>query len=77
MSEIYQAFNSGGMAQPGGHYSHAIKASGFVFISGQLLKCTSRVTPARVAARTTLRAPSPVFVHRCSGDPSRLKNGRK
>src|SRR5262249_30670524 len=24
------------MAQPGGHYSHAVKASGLIFISGQL-----------------------------------------
>jgi reactive intermediate/imine deaminase len=24
------------MAQPGGHYSHAVTANGFVFISGQL-----------------------------------------
>jgi 2-iminobutanoate/2-iminopropanoate deaminase len=24
------------MAQPGGHYSHAVRANGFVFISGQL-----------------------------------------
>lgn len=25
-----------GMAKPGGHYSHAVAANGFVFISGQL-----------------------------------------
>jgi reactive intermediate/imine deaminase len=25
-----------GMAQPGGHYSHAVGAGGFVFVSGQL-----------------------------------------
>jgi reactive intermediate/imine deaminase len=25
-----------GMAQPGGHYSHAVVANGFVFVSGQL-----------------------------------------
>ena len=36
MSETYEAFNPGSMAQPGGHYSHAVKANGFVFISGQL-----------------------------------------
>ncbi len=24
------------MAKPGGHYSHAVKANGFVFVSGQL-----------------------------------------
>lgn len=28
--------NPGGMAKPGGHYSHAVSASGFVFVSGQL-----------------------------------------
>ena len=29
-------FNPSGMAAPGGHYSHAVKANGFVFVSGQL-----------------------------------------
>lgn len=28
--------NPAGMAAPGGHYSHAVKANGFVFVSGQL-----------------------------------------
>jgi len=28
--------NPSGMAAPGGHYSHAVKANGFVFVSGQL-----------------------------------------
>jgi 2-iminobutanoate/2-iminopropanoate deaminase len=28
--------NPATMAQPGGHYSHAVTANGFVFISGQL-----------------------------------------
>lgn len=28
--------NPATMAAPGGHYSHAVKANGFVFISGQL-----------------------------------------
>jgi 2-iminobutanoate/2-iminopropanoate deaminase len=28
--------NPGSMAAPGGHYSHAVRAGGFVFISGQL-----------------------------------------
>jgi reactive intermediate/imine deaminase len=28
--------NPSSIAQPGGHYSHAVKANGFVFISGQL-----------------------------------------
>jgi 2-iminobutanoate/2-iminopropanoate deaminase len=28
--------NPGTMAAPGGHYSHAVTANGFVFISGQL-----------------------------------------
>ncbi|MDO8877689.1 MAG: RidA family protein [Pseudolabrys sp.] len=28
--------NPGGMAKPGGHYSHAVSANGFVFVSGQL-----------------------------------------
>ena len=28
--------NPGTMAPPGGHYSHAVKANGFVFVAGQL-----------------------------------------
>jgi reactive intermediate/imine deaminase len=28
--------NPAGMAGPGGHYSHAVAAGGFVFVSGQL-----------------------------------------
>ncbi|HEX3948407.1 MAG TPA: RidA family protein [Steroidobacteraceae bacterium] len=28
--------NPSGMAAPGGHYSHAVTANGFVFVSGQL-----------------------------------------
>jgi 2-iminobutanoate/2-iminopropanoate deaminase len=28
--------NPSGMATPGGHYSHAVSANGFVFVSGQL-----------------------------------------
>lgn len=28
--------NPDGLAQPGGHYSHAVRAGGFVFVSGQL-----------------------------------------
>jgi 2-iminobutanoate/2-iminopropanoate deaminase len=28
--------NPSSMAEPGGHYSHAVTANGFVFISGQL-----------------------------------------
>jgi 2-iminobutanoate/2-iminopropanoate deaminase len=28
--------NPAGMAAPGGHYSHAVAAGGFVFVSGQL-----------------------------------------
>ena len=30
------AFNPADMAKPGGHYSHAVVANGFVFVSGQL-----------------------------------------
>ena len=33
--EIVQS-NPATMAAPGGHYSHAVSANGFVFISGQL-----------------------------------------
>ena len=29
-------FNPVSMAKPGGHYSHAVVANGFVFVSGQL-----------------------------------------
>lgn len=28
--------NPAGMAKPGGHYSHAVTANGFVYVSGQL-----------------------------------------
>jgi len=36
MAADIDAINPGDMAMPGGHYSHAISANGFVFISGQL-----------------------------------------
>ena len=36
MEPDIETFNPGGMARPGGHYSHAVAANGFVFISGQL-----------------------------------------
>jgi 2-iminobutanoate/2-iminopropanoate deaminase len=36
MSAEMQLANSAAMAPPGGHYSHAVKANGFVFVSGQL-----------------------------------------
>lgn len=36
MAAEIDAINPGDMAMPGGHYSHAISANGFVFISGQL-----------------------------------------
>ena len=35
MSDVVQT-NPATMAQPGGHYSHAVTANGFVFVSGQL-----------------------------------------
>lgn len=35
MADLHQ-INPDSMAAPGGHYSHVVKASGFVFISGQL-----------------------------------------
>jgi reactive intermediate/imine deaminase len=35
MSDVVQT-NPATMAQPGGHYSHAVTAGGFVFVSGQL-----------------------------------------
>jgi reactive intermediate/imine deaminase len=35
MADI-DAIDPAGMARPGGHYSHAITANGFVFVSGQL-----------------------------------------
>jgi 2-iminobutanoate/2-iminopropanoate deaminase len=35
MTEI-QRINPEGVARPGGHYSHATVANGFVFVSGQL-----------------------------------------
>lgn len=36
------------IAQPGGHYSHAVAANGFVFIAGQL---RSHATAANSATR--------------------------
>jgi len=36
MAADLTAFNPPDMAAPGGHYSHAVKANGFVFVSGQL-----------------------------------------
>ena len=33
---LVQCHNPEAMAQPGGHYSHAAVANGFVFVSGQL-----------------------------------------
>jgi 2-iminobutanoate/2-iminopropanoate deaminase len=36
MAAKIQSSNPATMAPPGGHYSHAVKANGFVFISGQL-----------------------------------------
>jgi 2-iminobutanoate/2-iminopropanoate deaminase len=36
MSADLALFNPGTMAAPGGHYSHAVSAGGFVFVSGQL-----------------------------------------
>jgi 2-iminobutanoate/2-iminopropanoate deaminase len=35
MADLVQ-INPDSMAAPGGHYSHVVKAGGFVFISGQL-----------------------------------------
>jgi 2-iminobutanoate/2-iminopropanoate deaminase len=35
MTDLVQ-INPDSMAAPGGHYSHVVKAGGFVFISGQL-----------------------------------------
>ncbi|MDP3355126.1 MAG: RidA family protein, partial [Polaromonas sp.] len=40
MTEI-QRINPATLAPPGGHYSHAVVANGFVFVSGQL-----PITPA-------------------------------
>lgn len=34
--QVMQQINPSDMAPPGGHYSHAVVAGGFVFISGQL-----------------------------------------
>lgn len=34
--DIFIAHDHGGLAPPGGHYSHAVRAGGFVFVSGQL-----------------------------------------
>ncbi len=36
MAGEIQSANPTDMAPPGGHYSHAVKANGFVFVSGQL-----------------------------------------
>ena len=36
MSRAVQAISSDELAPPGGHYSHAVVAGGFVFVSGQL-----------------------------------------
>jgi reactive intermediate/imine deaminase len=36
MADDIAQFNPNSMAAPGGHYSHAIAAGGFVFVSGQL-----------------------------------------
>ncbi|HZL30901.1 MAG TPA: RidA family protein [Pseudolabrys sp.] len=36
MATDIESINPGGMAMPGGHYSHAIAVNGFVFVSGQL-----------------------------------------
>ena len=34
--DIFIPPDRGGLAPPGGHYSHAVRAGGFVFVSGQL-----------------------------------------
>jgi reactive intermediate/imine deaminase len=36
MASDIVSMNPDTMAAPGGHYSHAVKANGFVFVSGQL-----------------------------------------
>jgi reactive intermediate/imine deaminase len=36
MSDEIKLAHPADMAQPGGHYSHAVAAQGFVFVSGQL-----------------------------------------
>lgn len=36
MTEDIVHFNPDNLAPPGGHYSHAVVAGGFVFVSGQL-----------------------------------------
>jgi len=36
MTDGIVSSNPGTMAAPGGHYSHAVRANGFVFVSGQL-----------------------------------------
>jgi len=36
MSDAITCTNPPGCAAPGGHYSHAVAAGGFVFVSGQL-----------------------------------------
>lgn len=34
--DIFIPHGAAGLAPPGGHYSHAVRAGGFVFVSGQL-----------------------------------------
>jgi reactive intermediate/imine deaminase len=36
MAGEMQCLNPGSVSKPGGHYSHAVVANGFVFVSGQL-----------------------------------------
>jgi len=36
MSDAITCINPSDSAAPGGHYSHAVRAGGFVFVSGQL-----------------------------------------
>jgi reactive intermediate/imine deaminase len=36
MSDTITCINPGDSAAPGGHYSHAVAAGGFVFVAGQL-----------------------------------------
>ncbi len=36
MKANIEHFNPQNLAKPGGHYSHAVMANGFIFISGQL-----------------------------------------
>ena len=39
------------MAQPGGHYTHAVTANGFVFVSGQLADRAGRSEAQRGVVR--------------------------